>query len=83
MNRYHFVNIFIVYYLKVNKPAVKTHRNDIYVITTIMDALKSIRTILLILSFSFGSRLVIANHDNDYQIIIAVTTAKNGSHLML
>lgn len=29
MNRYHFVNIFIVYYLKVNKPAVKTHRNDI------------------------------------------------------
>ena len=66
MNRYHFVNIFIVYYLKVDKPAVKTHGNDIYVITTIMDALKSIRTILLILSVSFGSRLVIANHGNEW-----------------
>ena len=31
-----------------------------------MDALKSIRTILLILSFSFGSRLVIANHGNEW-----------------
>ena len=31
-----------------------------------MDALTSIRTILLILSFSFGSRLVIANHGNEW-----------------
>ena len=31
-----------------------------------MDALTSIRTILLTLSFSFGSRVVIANHDNEW-----------------
>ena len=66
MNRYHFVNIFIIYYLKVNKLVVNTLGNAIFVRTTIMDALTSIRTILLISSFSFGSLLVIANHDNEW-----------------